>query len=78
LVRLELCKTPDPTADDFGERVCAIADFTLSDDAVLATIIRRSFTVRQLQTLQQAISLPAAARDRTDQKPTTGSEDGDS
>jgi hypothetical protein len=79
LLRLELCKTPDPEADDFAERVCAIADFTLSDDAALADIIRRSFTVGHLQTARPAISLPAAARDRSDQGASTdGPEGGDS
>ena len=78
LVRLELCKTPDPKADDFAERVCAIADFTLSDDAALAAIIRRSITVGEMQAARPAASLPAAARDRNDQEPLPdGPEGGD-
>ena len=64
LIRLKLCKTPVPESDDFADRVRAIADFTLADEAVLAAVVRQFYVINRFTAARVERALPAAARDR--------------
>lgn len=80
LTRLALCKCPDPKSQRFAEQVREIADFTLTDEAQLANVLRQvdnleklarreaasAFPETELQTAPPFSGLLAAARDRDD------------
>jgi hypothetical protein len=63
LVRLSLCKRPDPQEPDFVERVSAIGDYTLCDEDALLQVIRHVDALEALRTPGQRTML-SAARDR--------------
>jgi hypothetical protein len=60
--RLAVCRRPDATAPNFAALVREIADYTLVDEALLASIIRQVSSIDALSKLEQHQLL--AARDR--------------
>ena len=91
IVRLALCKRPEPDASDFADQIRLLGDFTLIDDALIAHVIRQ---VDSLSLLSQSSMLAeskanavsgikhlegtlAAARDR-DEIPRASGNDEDS
>jgi hypothetical protein len=64
-IRLALCRVPDVAAADFAARVRQISDFTLTDEALLASIIRQVSSIRALSNASER-QLLSAARDRED------------
>ena len=57
LLRLALCRRPDPDSPLFAEQVREIADYTLMDEARLANILRQ---VSSLEKLAQRKLVPDA------------------
>ncbi|SRR6266496_14358 len=41
IIRLALCKRPEPDAPDFADQIRLLGDFTLIDEALLAHVIRQ-------------------------------------
>lgn len=85
LIRLALCRRPDSTSEEFANQVREIADYTLTDEAQLASLLRQVDTLEKFAQLEGSApdmafeprSLPvtgvlAAARDRDEE------DDGDS
>jgi hypothetical protein len=85
LIRLALCRRPDSTSEEFANQVREIADYTLTDEAQLARLLRQVDALEKFAQLEGAApdvafeprSLPvtgvlAAARDRGEE------DDGDS
>jgi len=70
--RLAVCRRPDVGAGDFAARVREISDFTLTDEGVLADVIRRVSSLEALSSAGER-QLLSAARDRED--PSSGDED---
>ena len=64
-LRLALCRKPDVRATDFAARVREIADYTLIDESLLASIIRQVSSLQVLSNASQR-QLLTAARDRAD------------
>ena len=84
LIRLALCRRPDSTSEEFANQVREIADYTLTDEVQLASLLRQVDALEKFAQLEgsspdvafETRSLPimgvlAAARDR-------GEDDGDS
>lgn len=83
LVRLSLCRRPAPSVPQFAEAVRELADFTLTDEAQLAGILRQMDGLERLSTVAAATreeeaeaetqseplltGLLAAARDREEE-----------
>jgi hypothetical protein len=63
--RLAVCRRPDTDAGDFAARVREIANYTLVDELLLASIIRQVSSLDALSKPAQH-QLLAAARDRDD------------
>ena len=57
LIRLALCKRPDPASEEFANQVREIADYTLTDEAQLASLLR------QLDALEKFAELEGSALD---------------
>jgi len=81
VVRLEICLCPDADSPGFAEQVSELADFSLTDEAQLAGILRQVNSLEKLASLPAAVAevearadapsglnwgLLAAARDRED------------
>jgi hypothetical protein len=76
VIRLSLCKRPDPMSPDFADQVREIADFTVMDEEKLAHVLRQVDAVEKLAGRATSLSVPeeesrhplagllAAARDR--------------
>lgn len=64
-IRLALCRVPDVATADFAVRVRQISDFTLTDEALLASIIRQVSSIQALSNASER-QLLSAARDRED------------
>jgi hypothetical protein len=60
VVRLALCKRPSPSSPQFAEQVREIAEYTLTDAARLANILRQ---VEALESLSRHTSLSLQAGD---------------
>jgi hypothetical protein len=79
--RLAVCKRPDTSSAEFAEQVRELADYTLIDEARLASILRQVEAIKKLASRPLAIrtseleaepgpshtGLLAAARDRYEQ-----------
>jgi hypothetical protein len=65
--RLAVCRRPDTSAPNFATRVREIADYTLVDEALLASIIRQVSSIDALSKFEQHQLL--AARDRDEVGP---------
>lgn len=74
VVRLSLCKRPSPSSTRFAEQLRELADYTLTDAARLANILRqvdglerfsqRASAISSQEEGEEASGLLAAARDR--------------
>lgn len=80
LIRLALCRRPDSTSEEFANQVREIADYTLTDEAQLASLLREVDALEKFAQLEGSApdmafeprSLPvtgvlAAARDRSEE-----------
>ncbi len=79
IVRLALCRRPSVSAPQFAEQVRELADYTLIDEAQLASIVRQVDGLERLAGLPHAVpegeaqaglslsGLLAAARDREEE-----------
>lgn len=57
LIRLALCKRPDSASEEFANQVREIADYTLTDEAQLASLLR------QVDALEKFAELGGSAPD---------------
>ena len=48
VIRLGLCKRPEPDAPDFADQIRLLGDFSLIDEALLAHVIRQVDSLKQL------------------------------
>jgi hypothetical protein len=60
LVRLALCRRPPGDAPSFAEQVRTIADYTLTDDAQLANILRQVESLEKLAQIPVPLAAPEA------------------
>jgi hypothetical protein len=68
VVRLSLCKRPSPSSAQFAEQVRELADYTLTDAARLANILRQVDGLERFSQRagEESGGLLAAARDRVE------------
>ena len=68
VVRLSLCKRPSPSSARFAEQVRELADYTLTDAARLANILRQVDALEKFSQRagEESDGLLAAARDRVE------------
>lgn len=90
LTRLALCRRPPADAPQFAEQVRAIADYTLTDEAQLANILRQVDSLENLAQRPSLLTTPetearivapltgllAAARDRNESEEDQASSSG--
>jgi hypothetical protein len=65
ILRLSLCKRPAPLSSTFAEQIRELADYTLTDEAQLASILRQ---VDSLERLNQRPVSPISAEDDAQQQ----------
>lgn len=89
LLRLAICKRPNPNSTQFAEQVRELADYTLTDEAQLANILRQVDSLEKLaqrrvgtvspdtvgQTADSFAGLLAAARDRDESEDALASDE---
>jgi hypothetical protein len=75
LLRLALCRRPNSESEQFAQQVREVADYTLTDDAQLANLLRQVDAIEKLRELERSTlndagesltGLLAAARDRAE------------
>jgi hypothetical protein len=65
IVRLSLCRRPAPSASQFAAEVRELADFTLTDESLLANILRQVDGLERLATIAATSTEEAQAETRS-------------